>query len=183
MNNFLSKEKAREEFLKTHLNHNWSKTVPQSLARRESYLKKQLEIWTLYKEGEKASEIAKSFGISRERIYQYLRPITDFQFKKEETRKLRLSNCLYCGKSFERQSKGSKTKFCSHDCARHSRFAAFYALTPEEKLARKRKQWRERMRIYYHTVLKLKPEWKEITAERNKKSQEKLRLKKHDPTI
>jgi hypothetical protein len=56
---------------------------------------------------------------------------------------------------------GSPRKYCSRKCRRACRV--------RKTIAEKRAYWNMRTKKYYHTVLKLKPNFKEIVRERNLK--------------
>lgn len=127
----------------------------------------------LYNKGHTLQAVGNMYGLTRERVRQLLNETGKYHKHVAAIYKF-TSTCKTCRESFTvetRSSKSIRRIFCSRDCQNN------YERTPEEVANSKAKRAeRNRKNAYriYHEVIKKRPDFKEITSERNRK----YRLKK-----
>lgn len=126
----------------------------------EAYRKKVI-IEKLRNKGKTLEEIGTVLGITRERVRQIE---AEMGMPKRGHKKVeRIEKCCgnpKCGKMMLLLPSSPK-RYCSKKCRKDCRL--------RKTIAEKRAWWNMRTKKYYHTVLKLKPNFKEIVRERNLK--------------
>lgn len=126
----------------------------------EAY-KKKVIIEKMRNKGSTLEEIGEKLGVTRERVRQIE---MEMGFPKRGHPKMeRLS--IPCSnpacKEILHVLPTTPKKYCSKKCRRACRV--------RKTIAEKRAYWNMRTKNYYHTVLKLKPNFKELVRERNLK--------------
>lgn len=121
--------------------------------------------------GATQTEIARTLGVTRQRVQQIERRLALGARRTDGKPKYHVFICGWCKKTAAAKTSGRN--FCSRECFHESRRIAH---TPDEKEARKQKRRemnKKRARDYYNNVFKKLPNWREIVKERNKKYVEK----------
>jgi DNA-binding XRE family transcriptional regulator len=129
--------------------------------------KRDLLVTELRASGATQTEIARTLGVTRQRVQQIEHRLSLGARRSKGKPKYHVFICGWCNKTATAKTKGRN--FCSRECFHESRRIAH---TAEEKEARKqerREMNKRRARDYYNNVFKKLPNWRELVRERNQK--------------
>lgn len=143
--------------------------------RKQTTKERVAEMILLKQKGNSLQTIGNKFGITRERVRQLISKEPGYKsYKAQIFRQPDVSVKCICGEIFTKRPYHSK-KYCSIKCAIHAMGKNYTKNLSREELL----DYRNRRQInYYHTVLKHRPDFKEIVRKNNAKAELKKKLNK-----